>query len=693
VKNISAVLLLFLLLHKISFAQFPYLSPVPGSGYHNPDRTIILRNGSDIDASSINKKYFSITGSVSGKHQVEIILADDNKTIILDPAIPFAYDETVMVTVRDGIRKSGGTVISGCSFSFQTRQYRTQQEQLRIDSVQRVIFERDFGAVKKPVTNTRDLTDFPTFSVDVNTNPAPGNIFYYNFNFYEYPSKYICIMKSNGDSVYSQKTSEKGNTFDLNENGYITVFNYVNADFEMWDSSYNLMGSYKAGNGYETDAHDFLIFSDGHSFLLAYDPQVVDMTVYDSTWQPNATVMGAILQELDSDKNVIFEWRSWDHVAITEAQEQNLAGLIIDCIHPNAIERDIDGNILLSCRVLNQVLKINPVTGDVIWRLGGEKNDFTFVNDSAQFNYQHDIRRLPNGNITIFDNGNYHVPGISSVKEYQLDETAKVATLVWSYAHPYVNGEPVVSWAMGNAQRLSNGNTFINWGYIPPGSGFPNFTEVDNNGTIVWELHFTDSIQSVVYRAHRYEWDPCIAPVTDSLSTNKVSHDSAMIYWSPAEKAVRYLIQYQELDAIDWDTLFTYDGTSAMTLTNLKSATTYEWRVQSLCDTLGNVSAFSNPQKFTTLPLIADTIDLENAVSIYPNPAHDFLYFFVRVDEPVSFQITMMNLLGQEVYEQGSAAIKGEQTFIIPLKAFLPGMYIIKMLVNNKEEIYTVIIE
>ena len=71
------------------------------------------------------------------------------------------------------------------------------------------------------------------------------------------------------------------------------------------------------------------------------------------------------------------------------------------------------------------------------------------------------------------------VPPQSFAKEYALDEINKVATLVWSYAHPYVNGNPVSSAALGNVQRLSNGNTLINWGWIPYNSGFPNVTEVD----------------------------------------------------------------------------------------------------------------------------------------------------------------------------------------------------------------------
>ncbi|HEX3081042.1 MAG TPA: arylsulfotransferase family protein, partial [Puia sp.] len=384
-KNIAAFLLLFFLLaQKISLAQFAFISPIPGSKYHRTNCTIILRNGSTINESSLhNKKLFSITGATSGEHQVSVILSYDQKTIILKPAILFAEGETVTVNVRDGIRKSDGGIIAGCNFSFQTRQHLSADQQSNIRLFQRQLYEADFGNIRTQPATTREPTDFPKFTLDVNTNPSPGDVFYYNSNFYGNPGSYICIMTSAGDSIYAQKTTSKGSTFDINHNGYLTVFNYDSAYFEMWDSSYNIIDTYKAGNGYGTDAHDFQIFPDGHSFLLASDPEIVDMTVYNPLYKPDATVFGAVLQELDAAKNVIFEWRSWDHVEITEVEHQDLSGQYIDYVHPNAIELDTDGNILMSCRVLSQVMKINRTTGEVMWRLGGEKNEYSFPNDTG----------------------------------------------------------------------------------------------------------------------------------------------------------------------------------------------------------------------------------------------------------------------------------------------------------------------
>ena len=78
------------------------------------------------------------------------------------------------------------------------------------------------------------------------------------------------------------------------------------------------------------------------------------------------------------------------------------------------------------------VTKINRSTGDIMWRLGGTQNDFTLVGDTYFFSGHHDIRRLDNGHVTIFDN-NDGTANYSRVVEYDLDEVNMIATLVWQY--------------------------------------------------------------------------------------------------------------------------------------------------------------------------------------------------------------------------------------------------------------------
>jgi hypothetical protein len=206
-----------------------------------------------------------------------------------------------------------------------------------------------------------------------------------------------------------------------------------------------------------------------------------------------------VIQQIDANKNVIFQWRSWDHFLIIDATHENLLDDTIDYVHGNSIEVDTDNNIIISSRHMDEITKISTTTGNIIWRLGGKNNQFTFINDTIGFSHQHDARRISNGNLTLYDNGNFHVPPRSRAIEYQLNETSnpKTATLVWQYRRT----PAVYAFAMGNVQRLSNGNTLIGWG-----SSYIAATEVNPAGQIMYEMYLPFTMST--YRAFRYEWTP-----------------------------------------------------------------------------------------------------------------------------------------------------------------------------------------
>jgi hypothetical protein len=102
---------------------------------------------------------------------------------------------------------------------------------------------------------------------------------------------------------------------------------------------------------------------------------------------------------------------------------------------------------------------------------------------------QHDIRRLDNGHITLFDNGQPS-RGYSRAVEYEIDEINKVITRTWEYHGSF-------AFCCGNVQRLPNGNTLINWG-----PGKPSMTEVKPDGTKVFEATIEGAAFS--YRTFRF---------------------------------------------------------------------------------------------------------------------------------------------------------------------------------------------
>jgi hypothetical protein len=165
---------------------------------------------------------------------------------------------------------------------------------------------------------------------------------------------------------------------------------------------------------------------------------------------------------------VLFEWHSIDHVDLDETYATPLQDgrTGIDYFHINSIDVDHDNNLLISARETSALYKIDRNTGKVMWRLGGKKSDFE-MGEGARFAFQHDARRLPDGNISIFDNGTtVFENGVPEAVEesrgiaLELDEQKMSAALVGEYTHP----DKQYADAAGNMQVLPNGNVFVGWG-------------------------------------------------------------------------------------------------------------------------------------------------------------------------------------------------------------------------------------
>ncbi len=276
----------------------------------------------------------------------------------------------------------------------------------------------------------------------------------------------------------------------------VAVVGYTNGTNYVLDQNYQLVDTWTIGND-GADIHDFILLDNGHAIQLAYVPTPYDLTPYGGP--ANGTLVDIIIQEQDANKNVVFEWVGSEHLPIDDTELDLNTTDPIDYLHTNAIEIDDDGNWLLSHRNFSEITKIDRQTGDIIWRMGGQGNEFTFTNDIGFWN-QHHIRRLPNGNITLFDNGNLHTPPHSRAIEYALDENAKTVTRVWVYPDDTSEFSPVMS----NMQRLSNNNSMIGWG------SQSKLTEVQYNGSVALEM----LLGSSSYRIFRFPWSatPLEAP-------------------------------------------------------------------------------------------------------------------------------------------------------------------------------------
>jgi Arylsulfotransferase (ASST) len=318
--------------------------------------------------------------------------------------------------------------------------------------------------------------------------------------------------------------------------GYYT--GHGQREYVIFDDSYHEIARFTAANGYNGDHHEFLISPQDTALIAIYEGVPWDLSYIGGA--RHGVVWQGIVQELDIQSGeVLFEWRSIDHVALEETYvtplQDGRPG--IDYFHINSIDVDHDDNLLVSARETSTVYKIDHNSGEIIWRLGGKKSDFE-MGPGTRFAFQHDARRLPDGTISIFDNGSlvFENGTPKAVEESRgivldLDERKMKATLVREYTHP----DKQYADAAGNMQVLPNGNVFVGWGR---GLTISEFSE---DGEMLFDATLLRKNES--YRAFRFPWSarPSDQP---AAVAERVSEEKVRVYasWNGATEVATWEI-------------------------------------------------------------------------------------------------------------------------------------------------------
>ena len=280
------------------------------------------------------------------------------------------------------------------------------------------------------------------------------------------------------------------------------------------DNTYRIARSVQPGGGMaSSDMHEFMPVNDGKSALMTvYQQRQFDMTPWNIKtgvgW-----VMESVFQEVDVETSkVLFEWRSLDHVDPSNSYtypahtDTSGTGLNVhepwDYFHINSIDKNADGDYLISSRHTCAIYKISGQDGSVIWRLHGANPTFRNINFS--FSQQHDARWLfenaTHSVVSLYNNG---FNGFNRTHSYSagmiilIDHVENTALQIRDY-RPFIHD--LVSSSQGNLQRLPNKNAFIGWGnnrYV---------SEHDEAGNLVlWASFAGDPVMN--YRAMKFEWD------------------------------------------------------------------------------------------------------------------------------------------------------------------------------------------
>ncbi len=184
--------------------------------------------------------------------------------------------------------------------------------------------------------------------------------------------------------------------------------------------------------------HEARRLPNGYIAVLGSDEMLVSNAQGGTTISP-VDVMGAQVIVLDQDLQLKWAWDAFDHLDISRPSVLGdvcsaghvgcpvffLAPTANDWLHANSIQQTTDGNLLISLRHQDWIIKIKYLngTGDgsVLWRMGYQ-GDFTLLNPPTSppcstpdqqeayrwFSHQHDANFQLGGNtiLSVFDNGN-----------------------------------------------------------------------------------------------------------------------------------------------------------------------------------------------------------------------------------------------------------------------------------------------
>jgi Arylsulfotransferase (ASST) len=482
------------------------VSPLSGSRDATP-RTQVSFLG--VPAGAIS--HVSVVGSQSGAHAGRLLAYSQGDGASFVPSRPFVEGERV--EVRAEVRVGGSTDVVRDEFAIAEQDIlTTTPETIHPGSAAEVQSFHSRPELRPPIVSV--TTSSPSL--------APG---------YEFAAPYTgpgqagpMILDQSGGLVWFRPLppDEFATNFRVQEylgrpvltwwQGDISVHGFGLGEGVIANESYQDIAHVHAGNGVQEDLHDLQLTPQGTALITAYEPILCDLSSVGGS--PDAGVTDGVLQEIDVKTGlVMYQWSSLDHVALDESYasaRNSTAATPFDYFHINSIDVDQNGTLLISARNTWTVYELDARSGEIVWRLGGKRSSFA-MGAGTSTAWQHDPRSLPNGSISIFDNG--ASPAVHSQSRaivVSLDEQSRSATLDEQIVH----APPLLADSQGNVQALANGDWFVGWGQDP------DLSEFSPTGALLFDAHFPAHTQS--YRDFRFQWSgtPADSPAFSFLPSN-----------------------------------------------------------------------------------------------------------------------------------------------------------------------------
>ncbi|CAB4871147.1 unannotated protein [freshwater metagenome] len=258
--------------------------------------------------------------------------------------------------------------------------------------------------------------------------------------------------------------------------------------------------------GGDTDAHEAIPTSRG-TWLMGRHISRTGADLSSIGLGTGQKVLDSDLVEINSSGKILWSWSSAAHLATSETIMPQITGSgnarVVDLAHANSFQEDGNGGLLASFRNTGAVYRIRLSDGSIDWKLGGTTTaqSLSFLGDTAitaerHLLGQHNVRLMPDGTITLLDNGSPLVSqGVRTARppralRIQIDPLARTATLIQTLSDPSVTSSP----CCGSARLMSGGEWFVAWG------GTPYVRSYDASGNLVFALKYMNPAR-FTYRA------------------------------------------------------------------------------------------------------------------------------------------------------------------------------------------------
>jgi hypothetical protein len=256
-----------------------------------------------------------------------------------------------------------------------------------------------------------------------------------------------------------------------------------------------------------TDEHDIQRLPNGDYLLDTYRRRTGTVDMSSCGGPRRAVVYDAEIQRIRPGRaEPVWSWSTKDHIAPSETGRWCPGVDVIpqpdgtnayDLIHLNSLQL-VRGSVIVSTRHTDAAYKIDYATGRLAWKLGGTHTakSLRIVGDrfaATDFGGPHFARELPDGTITIYDNGRGRHRASRALR-FRVDEKARTATLIDEVEDPTGRS----SQCCGSAEVRPGGAWLISWGHKPL------ISEVADDGSTRFNLTLARGYYS--YRVSAIPW-------------------------------------------------------------------------------------------------------------------------------------------------------------------------------------------